>query len=283
MATNAPALSVFALLICSACELDNRQLEASDSLDREPVQTHHSSQGTPNWAIRDGGPEFDAGSAPHAQDAGMNPDPLVEGGLESTEPNTSSPTDAATLPALEAGSEAPALHCPDLDLNGVADCDETLVQNASFDEDAIGWDPEPDAQMRWRSLNASTEANSGSLEVANTFVGESQVNGFSAAFQCVAAVPGRSYHLRANVWISSEQVFAGAGFIAEAYDGDDCTGAVVATQSAMTIATDAWGLVAQTITVPNMGHSLKLRFGILKPFDATPATVLVDNVLLRPN
>lgn len=280
MATKAPALSVFALLICSACELDSRQLEARDSLGDEPVKTHHSSQGTPNWSAKDGGPDRDAGYSSHVQDAGVQPSPSAEAGSEATEP-TSVPADAAMTPAGEAGSETPALRCPDLDLNSVADCDETLALNASFDEDETGWDPEPDATIHWRSLNASSETDSGSLGVANTFIAESQVNGFSGAFQCLSAVPGASYHVRANVWIASEQVFAGAGFIVDAYDGQDCDGSIVATQNSMTIATDSWGLVAQTIAVPSSGHSLKLRFGVLKPYEADPATVLVDNVLVR--
>src|SRR5262245_41663274 len=52
--------------------------------------------------------------------------------------------------------------CADLDTDGIADCETTLVQNPSFTSDVSGWTAQGDAKLFWDPKNELEDLPSGS-------------------------------------------------------------------------------------------------------------------------
>ena len=81
--------------------------------------------------------------------------------------------------------------CPDLDSDGIADCVETLVTNATFNHDAAGWKAEFAASQLFDSHDAEGAAASGSLAVTNSSNSNGPGNlAITGSSQCVAASAG---------------------------------------------------------------------------------------------
>jgi hypothetical protein len=71
--------------------------------------------------------------------------------------------------------------CADLDTDGVADCEETLVENSSFTTTVDGWQPEMDAMLSWHTRNALDDGPSGSLRLTTKVTQASAVQCLSLA------------------------------------------------------------------------------------------------------
>jgi hypothetical protein len=181
---------------------------------------------------------------------------------------------------VDAAVEEPWRRCPDLDDNGELDCEESLVTNASFARDLRGWALEKDG-AQWASDDGVENPRSGSLLVTNSQVGEGTSYGFTGVAQCLA-LPAGSYQVFAQVRIAEQASPGNAGLSLIWYEDETCEGKALNTESLLTILTDQWATVGRRIDVPRRSRGLKLRLGVMKPYDAEPFTARIDNVLVRP-
>jgi hypothetical protein len=86
--------------------------------------------------------------------------------------------------------------CADLDTDGVADCDATLVENSSFTTTVDGWQTDADAKLSWDARNALGDAPSGSLKLATKVTQGSAV-------QCLSLAGERLVIAYANAFVEA--------------------------------------------------------------------------------
>lgn len=192
--------------------------------------------------------------------------------------NSNSATSAsATTGEGGAGNDAA---CPDLDENGVADCDETLVSNATFDSNLNDWHEEPNALGHWSDDDALDHAASGSANITNRgYLEHSEGQITRGLWQCIPASGGAKYRLLAQVRILDEQGQGGVNV--EFYDGAQCTGNAVSASTPLLGTTSDWQLTQTQAEAPANARTMLVRLVVNKPFNGPESTVDFDNVLIR--
>ena len=115
-------------------------------------------------------------------------------------PDGSAGSAAAGAAGSTAGSGGAA--CPDLDGDGVPDCQQTLVLNAGFGQAISAWPAEAGSMASWTSVDANGSTVSGAIDVTNVDTNPAHAsNGWIAAgaSQCLTVVPGSSYEIAAQL------------------------------------------------------------------------------------
>jgi hypothetical protein len=171
--------------------------------------------------------------------------------------------------------------CPDIDGNRVLDCDETLVENATFDRDTAGWLNEDDSELFWDDADAHEMGESGSLVVENRLSVEQDGLVLLGARQCVPLTGGAVYHLAAEISVHDDTSDTQGGLQLLLYDGPDCSGAIIAAVASSFLRASDWNVTSLTYVTPTETASAALRLVVMKPFDAPARRVAFDNVLLR--
>lgn len=271
-------------VLVGGCGLDERALSRASSVEVPPrIATGSAETQIPTTGTV---PTSDAGATESSatevvDDAGGGSTPAsVEGdaGEDVAPVDSAVDGDASTRP----DSPAPG-RCPDIDANGVLDCVETLLVNASFDRDSEGWASDAEVRSSWQTNDGWQSSNSGSVLVLNEYYADSDARAFSGLYQCIATRAGRAYALGAQVWIPAEQeeVDTEAGVQVLFMTEPGCVGYPVGSAMAVTANIEAWTTVSTEFDVPADVIALKVRLGSAKPFRTDAFAALIDNALLR--
>jgi hypothetical protein len=171
--------------------------------------------------------------------------------------------------------------CPDLDADGVLDCDESVIQNATFDLNPDGWVPESNLDLTWSDVDATGQKDSGSLGAANQFEADLEGTLMVGAHQCLANVGGAVYHYYLQASVPSDAGGTQAGFQVIYYDNVQCTGTMLDVAASNVVDGPGWELASLTYLTPFGAKSASVRIVVLKPYRQAPVTTLFDNVLVR--
>lgn len=180
--------------------------------------------------------------------------------------------------------------CPDLDQDGIPDCQETLVANPSFNSTTAGWTAETGSSLSWASTDGAGSSQSGAIAVTNTDTDASHaVNGWITvgASQCLSVVAGSSYEVDVQAFQPSGQGsgWAGsAGFVIDYHQSSGCAGSPAGASylSQQVTATGAWTTIrGQTTQIPLGVASVAVRLVAIKPAAQPSWEALFDNVLVR--
>src|SRR5688500_2863290 len=157
--------AVAVLLLVAGCPVDERTFVATEDVTYTYTGGHTGGR-SPAGGRASGG--LSSGGSP-AQSGSSNP-PSAGGGSTG-------------------GSPAPRA-CPDLDENGIEDCDETLVENADFSLGIANWRAEPNIVIEPGQEEASENSLPGSLGVSSVRALETDALVTAGASQCVVLSGG---------------------------------------------------------------------------------------------
>jgi len=221
------------------------------------------------------GPIAVGGSGGNAGAAEAGSDGIPPGGTSAT-----AGTGGSCGCAGSAGTGEPVdLRCPDLDGNGVLDCDETLVENASFQKDAKGWSKETGSDLAWEDKDGWDHDDSGSLGVTNQVVEAMEGNSLMGVRQCFPVSGGAVYTFAVQISIPDYAGETKAGMQINLFDSADCAGTVLDHPTTNWVKGSSWNVAQITYLSPPAAKSAMLRLVAMKPFRQTPVAVLFDNVL----
>lgn len=256
------ALPLLGVLV--ACSLDVRELKPQATLGDGGASDSNAGNGA-------SGPSARAGSSAggSSNDAGST----SQGGR-----NT-----AGTAGAPSSLVEG----CPDLDENGVGDCEETLAKNAAFASDVSDWEPELDAIVAWNEANATSDHPSGSALVRAEGVVESTIPGSALrdVSQCVSVSGKQLVAVYANAFVPTGQDEAGRAEIdVFFFESADCSGSLSAsfvTPQPLDGGVDRWMSLKAGQVSSDSTRSALVKLAVLKPFKAASFEARFDNVLIR--
>lgn len=212
-------------------------------------------------------------------EAGAAADTLTSGGGGETTGSSESATTVATSTASSTTASVVESGCPDLNENEVADCDETLADNATFDGNAESWQVEPPAEMHWEEVDQ--QASSGVLVVTHGGSASGEHPSMAGSFQCLTIQPQSRYRFLAETFIPEAHAGASSGISALFYGSSDCSGppsGVVNTSLQSTAG--SWRVLHGSGLAPAHAQSLKLRLAVVQFEPETTAEVRFDNVLV---
>jgi hypothetical protein len=205
------------------------------------------------------------------------------GGMSGTDGAGTGGTGGTGGAAVDAPPDAPTGACPDLDNNGIADCQESLVMNPDLDTGPASWLPDGVSSVRWASdRDAQNNAASGALAVTNTTVASQSGVSMGGAQQCVP-VTEAGYRVMAEAFIAAGQSPGHAVINIYFFDSADCSGAIRAPFTSTAIGdTGGWRRIDGGVVTPPAGvRSARIKLAVAKDFAVPPLEVLFDNVLLR--
>lgn len=177
--------------------------------------------------------------------------------------------------------------CPDLDGNGVSDCDETLVKNPTFVSDVDLWLPELDATVTWDEKNATSDSPSGSALVRAEGVVESTIPGSALrdVGQCIAVDGQQLLTVYANAFVPAGQDEAGQAEVdVFFFDSSDCSGTLNAsfvTPQPLDGSAGRWIELKAGAVSKDSTRSALVKLAVLKPFKAAAFEAHFDNVLVQ--
>lgn len=192
-------------------------------------------------------------------------------------------TTSSTTGEGGAGNQPGTPECPDLDGNQVADCEETLLENASFDANLNDWHEEVNALANWEDEDALGFDASGSVSITNRTVDEER-DGLimRGVWQCVPAEGGKKYQLLTQIRVSTDNEGQGWGGINVWFsEQPDCTGTLVTASTPLLGTTTDWSQTETIADAPVESKSMLVRLVVNKHYQALPVTIDFDNVLIR--
>jgi hypothetical protein len=189
-------------------------------------------------------------------------------------------------------SEAPAPQlptvgdCTDLDEDSVADCEQTLLVNASFQGDVAHWSADSGASLTWDPRDALGAHGSGSaLLAAASSAFDAGGSSLVTAGQCVLVSGGQIVIAYANALVDAGQDSDGkAAVYVDFYDASNCTGSSTSsfsTPQPLDATTGAWLTLKAALLTSASTHSARVMLAIEKPFQAQSFHARFDNVLLK--
>jgi hypothetical protein len=247
---------------------------ASCSIDDRNLQTS-AEAGSPGSA---GAVDGDSAGAPEAGNGGFSG--ANGGGSPSTaEAGTGGQTEPSA-PIATVGD------CADLDQDGVADCQETLLTNPSFEADVMHWNADAGASLTWDPRDALGASGSGSaLLAAASSAFDAGGSSLVTAGQCVPVSGGQIVIAYANAWVDDGQDSSGkAAVYVDFYDASDCTGVSTSsfsTPQPLDASAGNWLTLKAALLTSTATHSARVMLAIEKPFVAQSFHARFDNVLLK--
>jgi hypothetical protein len=168
--------------------------------------------------------------------------------------------------------------CADLDTDGIADCDVTLVETPGFASDVSGWTPLDDAELTWDEKNALGDRPSGSARLSAAsprasaaqcvdLAGQQLVIAYAQTF--VEPAPGAEDPPRALLEVSF--------FEAEACDGERSRYFTTPPSAA----TGEWVTIQAGGLATDATRSLSIELVATKAQSAADVAVYFDNVMLK--
>jgi hypothetical protein len=195
-------------------------------------------------------------------------------------------TGGSTGTAAAPGSGGSGSTCPDLDADGVPDCQQTLVQNPGFDSATTGWKAEAGSTVSWTSQDGRGNSSSGAVAVVNSDTNPADApygTTAAGAFQCLAVTAGSCSQVDAQTLIPSGQGSVAAGFVLDEHTTADCSQpTALSFLSPQVSSTGAWQTVSgKTTQIPLGIGSMSVRLVAVKPTAQVSAEALFDNLLVR--
>jgi hypothetical protein len=263
-------------LALTACPVDERELE--------PLSigvSGASSQGGSGFGGEGEGGEDGATGGSSGQ-GGSSTRGGTGGTAEQGGSGGSSAQGGSSSGGSSAGGGGPRTRCPDLDVNGVLDCDETLVENPTFDSDVLPWIGETSIAVDWRDTDAHGVTESGSISVENRTDVDQSGSSLLAARQCVPVLGNTVYNFAVEVSVPADSMNAQGGMILFFYDGPVCTGDLADTPLVSNFVNSSeWTVAQKTYLTPVSAKSVMVRLVSQKMFRDPPTRVFYDNVLVR--
>lgn len=180
------------------------------------------------------------------------------------------------------GGSPDAGTCGDIDLNGVEDCDETLVANASFGQAVAEWTAEANIDQAWSASDARGKPGSGSIIVTNAKPGQGEGWGVAGTGQCLPAAGGEVYEIGARAQIPTGQAQGRATIMLAIFGNDDCQGTFLKSVTpALLAATGDWQVLRGSAKMPPATRSFYVRLAAEKPNAQPSLEVRFDDVLVR--
>ncbi|HEY0462958.1 MAG TPA: matrixin family metalloprotease [Polyangiaceae bacterium] len=214
-----------------------------------------------------------------AGQAGESVLPPPDSGSDTPEGDASPQPDAGGPPMIGG--------CLDLDEDGVADCDETLIRNATFKTDIEAWQADADAQLAWGERNAASDLPSGSalLHAVGTAVPGATGAALQSASQCLKVDGKQLVTVYANAFVDADQSSLGVAEIRVLFfDSEACAGAYVSsflTPQPLSVENAEWfALKAGSVSGPDTKSAL-VRLVVSRPLEAGSFQASFDNVLLK--
>lgn len=172
--------------------------------------------------------------------------------------------------------------CGDADKNGVQDCLETVVKNATFHVDAKDWKADPSVVAAWKADDAFGQANSGSISVTVT-TGDGSANwSVSATNQCLPAWQDTQFELAARVLLASGQGAGNAQISLAMFGNDDCAGSFLgSTTPVLTAQAGSWQALHTSAKLAAGTRSVMVRLALAKPGTQPSLEARFDDILLR--
>jgi hypothetical protein len=185
----------------------------------------------------------------------------------------------------DGGAGEPSLPCPDLNADGLPDCEQTLVSNGKFDVDSAGWMPQAGVERTWDAADAEERPDSGSLLLVNTAQGASADPLMVGASQCIAVTGSTTsrFTVAAQVYIESGQEVSGsAGVNVIFWSLPGCEGSNLKQKNGVRAETGDWYLAFAEESSTFETHSISVRLVVVKPANAPRFEARIDNVLVIP-
>jgi hypothetical protein len=186
--------------------------------------------------------------------------------------------DAPNVPAMIDG-------CIDLDEDGIADCRETLLLNATFDTDVEAWHSEGSAELVWDERNAADDLPSGCamLEASGSAAPGAEASATQSASQCSKVTGKRLVIVYANTFVDAD--LAGqARLEVQFFESDSCTGAYSSnfvTPQPLDAERGKWLALKAGSVSGVKTQSVLARLVVSRPLDAASVRARFDNVLLK--
>jgi len=177
--------------------------------------------------------------------------------------------------------------CTDLDEDGTPDCEQTLIENATFASTVAPWTSDAEAELVWDEHNAANDLPSGSalLSVMGAATPGAQGAALHSASQCLSVTGKQLVTVYANALVDSDQALGGEAQVDVLFfDSRACAGAYVtsfSTPQPLDAANGEWlALKAGAISGANT-KSVLVKLTVSRPFDAASFQAYFDNVLLK--
>jgi hypothetical protein len=168
--------------------------------------------------------------------------------------------------------------CADLDTDGVADCEVTLVDNASFGSDVSPWLAEADTELGWAAEDALLDESSGSAQLKTA-------GARAAATQCVVVAEKELVIAYANAFVQpapGADDSGQAGLEVSFFESHDCSGERSRFfETPASTVTGAWTTVHAGGLSPDATGSVLLALVGHKPAALAELAVAFDNVMLK--
>lgn len=271
------AVASVCALTLAGCPIDDRVL-----LEQAPAGSAGSGAATSAGADGQGGSE--APLMGGASGSGGSDEPLAGASAQGGAAGDGGTGSIGDTPdVIENCTCSGSSSCPDLDANKVADCDETLLQNAHFERDARAWAEDPGLELAWTAADAANSATSGALAVENQTETDLTGSIMVGAHQCVPISGGKIYELAAQVLLPAEPIEGTSGGMQVVFYSDEsCAGKVLDSVTSNLVAvTPSWKAVKLTQRAPTVCRSARVRLVSIKSFRQAPSKILFDNVLAR--
>jgi hypothetical protein len=248
----------------ASCSVDDRTLQAS------PGAGSPGSGGTEN---------DDSAGAPQAGKGGF-PGENAGGSPATAEAGAGGQAEPPVPPIATVGD------CADLDEDGVADCQETLLTNPSFKTDVTHWNADAGASLTWDPRDALGASGSGTaLLSAASSAFDAGGSSLVTAGQCVPVSGGQIVIAYANTLVDNGQDSSGkAALDVDFYDTSNCTGMTTSsfsTPQPLDASTGNWLTLKAALLTSTATHSARVMLAIEKPFAAQSFHARFDNVLLK--
>jgi hypothetical protein len=178
------------------------------------------------------------------------------------------------------GDETPGLvdGCADLDTDGVADCEVTIVDNASFGSDVSPWLADAGTELGWAAEDALLDESSGSAQLKTA-------GARAAAAQCVVVAEKELVIAYANAFVQPAPGAEDSGHArleVSFFESHDCSGERFGFfETPPSTVTGAWTTVHAGGLSPEATRSVFLALVGHKPAALAKVAVAFDNVMLK--
>lgn len=170
--------------------------------------------------------------------------------------------------------------CVDLNQDGVGDCRQTMLENASFRYDLNSWNADGNVELIWVDQNAFSDLPSGAGKLAAVFTSDSPSSFTSGFGQCVRLSGTVELEIFLNAFIPKDQ---GAGSVVVQlifFEQEGCLGQEKSSFMLTEGRTDAWNTVSGKRAVEEGVGAMLVRLTVRKPFTTPRFEALFDNVLI---
>jgi hypothetical protein len=257
---------VSAVVPLLACSVDDRQLQE--------VSTGGSAVADTDSARAGASPSTSAGA-----DGG-------HGGTQSgTEAGGNDRAAAGASGAVDQPPIATVDGCPDLDTDGVSDCQETIVTNPDFARDINNWTAQTGATLSWGHEDALSSGNSGSALLVASGAMAATGSTLVAAGQCLTVSGKQLVIAYANALIDEGQDRDGQASLHVAFfDSADCVGnssSDFTTPAPLDATAGAWLTIQAGSVSSQTTKSARVELALSKPLQSQSFQAHFDNILLE--